>query len=255
MTVPGPSAGAPSVVFPHQDEFARKFLAEAVRHLGDARVIHRAGRYPGAITSSQKAAELAIKAVLVLEGSLGWWERLQQTHRPLEEIQNHPVLTHHFQSLQKSQLHVDCRREGVGTVTLVSTGTRCSRSTISCRTWNSRSSLACSRNASGFAAGATRAVVRSRRGNPVIVFNEGRTVQAGPPTVAASPSTNFRKHFAPNRGVSSIRVAFRPVCADSVPGVRVSAGRSRLQRRVLQSPPRRMGRRSPRPRRTADTEG
>jgi len=90
----------PSVRFPHQYEFARKFFGEAVRHLGDARVLHQAGRYPGAITSSQKAAELAIKAVLMLEGSLGWWERLQQTHRPLEEIQSHPVLTHHVQGLR-----------------------------------------------------------------------------------------------------------------------------------------------------------
>lgn len=50
-----PAPGSPSVSFPHQDEFARKFFAEAVRHLDDARVLHRARRYPGSITSSQKA--------------------------------------------------------------------------------------------------------------------------------------------------------------------------------------------------------
>ena len=100
MSAPGSPAGTPRVAFPHADEFARKFFVEAVRHLGDARVLHKARRYPGAITSSQKAAELAIKAVLVLEGALGWWDKLQQTHRPLEEIQNHAVLTHHFQQLQ-----------------------------------------------------------------------------------------------------------------------------------------------------------
>lgn len=99
MTVPA-SVRTPRVAFPHQDQFARKFFTEAVRHLGDARLLHRAGRYPGAITSSQKAAELAVKAVLVLDGSQGWWDRLQQTHRPLEEIQTHPVLTHHFLALQ-----------------------------------------------------------------------------------------------------------------------------------------------------------
>lgn len=101
MAAPVPPSGTPPVAFPHQDEFARKFFAEAVRHLGDARLLNRAGRYPGAITSCQKAAELAIKAVLALEGTLGWWERLQQTHRPLEEVQNHVVLTHHFQALQR----------------------------------------------------------------------------------------------------------------------------------------------------------
>jgi hypothetical protein len=100
VSIPAPPGSLPCVGFPHQDEFARKFFLEVVRHLGDARVLHRAGRYPGSITSSQKAAELAIKAVLMLEGTLGWWDRLQQTHRPLEEAQHHPVLTHHVQELR-----------------------------------------------------------------------------------------------------------------------------------------------------------
>ncbi len=42
MTVPGP-VRTPRVTFAQQDEFARKFFAEAVRHLrdlGDARVLH-----------------------------------------------------------------------------------------------------------------------------------------------------------------------------------------------------------------------
>jgi hypothetical protein len=88
------------VAFPHQDELARKFFAEALRHLGDARILHRERRYPGAVTCSMKAAELAIKAVLIVDGSLGWWDKIQQTHKPLEEIKNHPVLTHHYQRLR-----------------------------------------------------------------------------------------------------------------------------------------------------------
>jgi hypothetical protein len=99
VKLPAPPGTGPAVAFPHQDEFAWRFFIEAVRHLGDARVLHRARRYAGAITSSQKAAELGMKAVLVLDGSLGWWDELQQTHRPLEKIEKHPVLTYHFQAL------------------------------------------------------------------------------------------------------------------------------------------------------------
>jgi hypothetical protein len=89
----------PPVAFPRPDELARKFFEEAVRHLGDARVLHRAKRYPGAITSTMKAAELGIKAALILDGSLGWWDKLQQTHKPLEDIRNHGVLKFHYQAL------------------------------------------------------------------------------------------------------------------------------------------------------------
>jgi HEPN domain-containing protein len=56
------------VSFPSPDALAQEFFAEAVRHLGDARVLHRARRYPGAITASMKAVELAIKAVLIVDG-------------------------------------------------------------------------------------------------------------------------------------------------------------------------------------------
>lgn len=83
--------------FPRAEEYARCFFAEAVRHLVDASVQHRAGRYPAAITSSMKAAEMAIKAVLILEGSLGWWDRLQATHQPLTDVRQHPVHKYHFQ--------------------------------------------------------------------------------------------------------------------------------------------------------------
>jgi hypothetical protein len=58
-------------------------------------------RYPGAITSSMKAAELGIKAALIVDGSLGWWDRLQQTHKPLEDIRSHGVLQCHYQALHQ----------------------------------------------------------------------------------------------------------------------------------------------------------
>jgi hypothetical protein len=90
---------APRVQFPHQDALAEKWFAEAVRFLHDAYVLHQAARYAASVASSQKAAELAVKAVLILDGSLGWWDRLQQTHRPLEEIERHPILGHHRRAL------------------------------------------------------------------------------------------------------------------------------------------------------------
>jgi hypothetical protein len=90
---------APTVSFPREEAFAKEFYLEAVRHLGDARVLHVAGRYAGAVTSAQKAAELGVKAGLVLHGALGWWEELQRTHRPLTDTENHIVLSHHAQLL------------------------------------------------------------------------------------------------------------------------------------------------------------
>jgi hypothetical protein len=92
---------ASPVAFPQHQDLARKFFGEAVRHLGDARVLHRAKRYPGSIASSMKAAELGLKSVLIVDGSLGWWDRLQQTHKPLDEIRTHDVLKYHYQTLEQ----------------------------------------------------------------------------------------------------------------------------------------------------------
>jgi hypothetical protein len=96
---PAPTSTPPR--FPSKDEYARKFFVEARRHLEDARILHQAARYPAAITSSMKAAEIAIKAVLILEGSLGWWEKLQQTHEPFNEIRQHALLKYHSRALEQ----------------------------------------------------------------------------------------------------------------------------------------------------------
>jgi AbiV len=95
------ASGPPPPAFPPAGEYARKFFGEAVRHLEDASILHSARRYPAAISCSMKAVELAIKAVLILEGSLGWWEKLQQTHQPLTDIEKHPVHKYHFEGLQR----------------------------------------------------------------------------------------------------------------------------------------------------------
>lgn len=100
MSTPAPPP-APRPAFPDPNGYARKFFAEAVRHLEDARILHGEGRYPAAITSSMKAAELGLKAVLILEGSMGWWEQLQRTHKPLDDIRQHPVLKHVCQELEQ----------------------------------------------------------------------------------------------------------------------------------------------------------
>ncbi len=91
----GPYSG-----FPPAEDYARAFLQEAVRHLGDARVLHTAQRWAGAVTSAMKAAELALKGGLMLEGALGWWGRLEQTHAPFKSIAQHPVLRDHAGRLE-----------------------------------------------------------------------------------------------------------------------------------------------------------
>jgi hypothetical protein len=32
---------------------------------------------------------------------MGWWERLQQTHRPVTDIKDHPILGHHRDLLER----------------------------------------------------------------------------------------------------------------------------------------------------------
>lgn len=79
-------------VFPDADAFARAFFEEGVRHLSDARVLHQKSRHASSVTSSMKAAELGIKSVLILEGAMGVYEKVFNTHKPLTEIEKHPLL-------------------------------------------------------------------------------------------------------------------------------------------------------------------
>ena len=78
--------------FPSDNDLAQAMFSEAVRHLGDAYILHEAGRLPGAITSSMKAAELGFKAALILDGAFGWWENLFTSHSPLTDASAHVVL-------------------------------------------------------------------------------------------------------------------------------------------------------------------
>ncbi|GAB4451784.1 MAG: hypothetical protein OHK0029_01570 [Armatimonadaceae bacterium] len=78
--------------YPSANETAIALFDEAVRHLTDARILFDQGRYPAAITSAHKAQELAVKAALVLENAMGFWEKLFKTHKPLTEISASPAL-------------------------------------------------------------------------------------------------------------------------------------------------------------------
>ena len=80
------------MIYPNTEVFARAMFEEAIRHLEDAHVLHSAGRLPGAITSSMKAAELGFKSVLILEGAFGWWENVTKSHSPVTDASGHPAL-------------------------------------------------------------------------------------------------------------------------------------------------------------------
>jgi len=41
-----------------------------------------------------KSAELALKSALILEGAIGLYEKIFNTHKPLTDIKNHPLLGH-----------------------------------------------------------------------------------------------------------------------------------------------------------------
>jgi hypothetical protein len=50
-----------------------------------------------------KAAELGMKAGLILDGCMGWWDRLQQTHTPFKEMKDQAVLEGHHHLLTNHQ--------------------------------------------------------------------------------------------------------------------------------------------------------
>jgi len=79
-------------VFPDTGAFALAFLEEGVRHLADARVLHQRSRHAASVTSSMKAAELGAKSALILEGAMGLYDKVFNTHKPLTEIEKHPLL-------------------------------------------------------------------------------------------------------------------------------------------------------------------
>lgn len=73
------AAPAFSLPFPRDNELAHAYFSEAARHLQDARILHAASRYAGAITSTMKAVELGLKSLLILHGVRGWHDL--NTHR------------------------------------------------------------------------------------------------------------------------------------------------------------------------------
>ena len=80
------------MIYPNMEVFAQAMFGEAVRHLEDAHLLHKAGRLPGAITSSMKSAELGFKSALILEGTFGWWENALTSHSPVSDASGHPLL-------------------------------------------------------------------------------------------------------------------------------------------------------------------
>ena len=87
--------------FPTSEVLARCFFEESMRHLADAEILHQAERYPGAITSAMKAAEFGIKTVIILDGAMGWWDKIFLTHSPLGDIDkpDKPFFRHHITAL------------------------------------------------------------------------------------------------------------------------------------------------------------
>lgn len=94
MTIP------PQAQFPDKNTLAQALFGEGVRHLEDAQVLHNAQRYPAAIASAMKAAELGVKTMVVLDGALGWWDKIFTTHTPLSDIKAVDFFRHHVNKLE-----------------------------------------------------------------------------------------------------------------------------------------------------------
>ena len=88
--------------FPTSEALARSFFEEGIRHLEDAGLLHQAQRYPATIASALKAAEFGMKAIIILDGAMGWWDGIFATHIPLSNIDsrdNKPFFQHHITAL------------------------------------------------------------------------------------------------------------------------------------------------------------
>ena len=85
--------------FPDGDALARAFFEEGIRHLEDAHILHETYRYPAAIASAMKAAEFGVKAIIILGGAMGWWDKLFTTHRPLDDINRLRIFEHHIKMI------------------------------------------------------------------------------------------------------------------------------------------------------------
>ena len=94
MSIVPPRAGFPEPIL-----VARAFFEEGIRHLEDAQILHPLSRYPASIASAMKAAEFGVKAVLILDGALGWWDKMFTTHSPLSDISRLPPFDHHVIAL------------------------------------------------------------------------------------------------------------------------------------------------------------
>lgn len=86
--------------FPDKNALARALFEEGIRHLDDACILHIGQRYPAAIASAMKAAELGVKTIVVLDGALGWWDKIFMTHSPITEIKPVPFFQHHIKTLE-----------------------------------------------------------------------------------------------------------------------------------------------------------
>jgi len=89
----------PRPEFPSGGVLARVFFEEGIRHLEDANALHQACRFPAAIASAMKAAELGVKAMIILNGAMGWWDKVFMTHSPLGDISSLLIFRHHVVAL------------------------------------------------------------------------------------------------------------------------------------------------------------
>ena len=87
--------------FPSGSVLARSFFEESIRHLEDAYVLHQAQHYPAAIASAMKAAEFGVKTVIILDGAMGWWDKIFLTHSPLSDMdsKDKPYFQPHIETL------------------------------------------------------------------------------------------------------------------------------------------------------------
>jgi len=95
---------ASSVGFPDRLTYGEAFFREAARHCWDAKILFDNGSYAGCVSACLKGVELGTKTLAILDGGVGWWRKVHESHEPMTAVKTHPLLKGRFDALESHRV-------------------------------------------------------------------------------------------------------------------------------------------------------